>query len=151
MTSPYSDERFFREVFWSHVNKTGSCWEWMGWTIGKRGKRDAYGAITRQGRRILAHRQSYEWMIGPIPDGLEIDHLCNNPMCVRPDHLKAVTHRENVLRSATGIMAIHFRQSHCKYGHELTVDRYEPKRRRCEVCQTAAIKRYVAKRALKLG
>ena len=60
----------------------------------------------------------YELMVGPIPDGLVIDHVCNNRGCVRPDHLRPVTQRENILRGE-GVAAKRARQTHCKRGHEL--------------------------------
>lgn len=62
-------------------------------------------------RLIAAHRFAYELANGPIPDGLEIDHLCRNRKCVNPAHLQAVSHRENMLRAA---------KTHCLNGHPLT-------------------------------
>lgn len=59
---------------------------------------DGYGKVTSQGRRTLAHRVAYEHGRGPIPEGLQIDHLCRQPSCVNPDHLEAVTSAENVRR-----------------------------------------------------
>ncbi|MBT2412652.1 HNH endonuclease [Streptomyces sp. ISL-12] len=57
-----------------------------------------YGRLRFRGRLVRAHRFSYELNVGPIPDGHQVDHLCRTPSCVRPDHLEAVTQRENVLR-----------------------------------------------------
>lgn len=80
--------------FMAKVQKRPSgCWEWQ---AGR--SRDGHGNFSVGGRAIRAHRWSYEYFVGPIPDGLVIDHLCVNPPCVNPDHLEPVTHRENTLR-----------------------------------------------------
>lgn len=107
-----SDCRFNPERrFWRNVAKSESCWEWRGWTTG-----NGYGRFRVTGGRVLAHRYSYELLVGPIPVGMEIDHLCRNPSCVNPAHLEPVTHRENLLRG-TSPAAGYARQTHCKRGH----------------------------------
>lgn len=75
------------------VNEETGCWEWM-WCISSCG----YGALKRDGRVLKAHRVYYERHKGPIPDGLQIDHLCRNRRCVNPAHLEAVTKTENLRR-----------------------------------------------------
>lgn len=83
--------------FWSYVDKSGDCWEWTG------GHHDhGYGAFYLNGHKINAHRAAYQFTVGPIPDGLELDHLCVNPPCVNPDHLEPVTHAENLRRAREG-------------------------------------------------
>ena len=69
------------------------CWPWRGWRNHK-----GYGYLRVDGRNVGAHRVMYEWAVGPIPDGLELDHLCGRRDCVRPDHLEPVTHMENMRR-----------------------------------------------------
>lgn len=86
------------------------CWQWTGNT--GRG----YGRISANGRPQQAHRVGYELLVGPIPEGLTLDHLCRNRGCVNPAHVEPVTHRENVLRGE-GVAANRARQTHCKRGH----------------------------------
>ncbi len=74
--------------FWGQVVKTDGCWLWSG-KIDK-----GYGRYNGRG----AHRVAYELTVGPIPSGLEIDHVCRTPLCVRPDHLEPVTRLENMRR-----------------------------------------------------
>lgn len=76
------------------VSKTPQCWFWLGTT-----NEDGYGFIRLDGKTLAAHRVYYEHYVGPIPEGLEIDHLCKNRSCVRPEHLEPVTHLENIRRS----------------------------------------------------
>lgn len=85
----------FEERFWSKVDVSGDCWEWTA-NIGIGGR---YGAFKIDNKNRPAHRIAYELVVGPIPDGLELDHLCRNTKCVRPDHLEPVTHLENMRRS----------------------------------------------------
>ena len=93
------------ERFWSKVNKTGPvpayrldlgrCWLWTHYL-----DVNGYGKFHLSGRSILAHTWSYVSEFGAVPDGLELDHLCRARSCVRPTHLEAVTHAENVRRGA---------------------------------------------------
>ena len=84
------------ERFWSRVNKTDTCWLWTG-ALGTGG----YATIRLPGSRqqLRAHRWAYEYFVGPIPEGLTLDHLCRVRHCVNPAHLEPVTMRENLLRS----------------------------------------------------
>lgn len=110
MAKPTVEERF-----WAKVDKTETCWLW---TAGR--NRDGYGLFSSQrGGQRSAHRIAYEWERGPIPDGLQIDHLCRVTSCVNPAHLEAVTGRVNMLRGFAP-PAINARKTHCINGHEFT-------------------------------
>lgn len=103
--------------FWAKVNKTATCWLWTGALRG-----NGYG-ILRIGpataSMMYAHRYSYELLVGPIPDGLQIDHLCRVRGCVNPAHLEPVTSRENNLRSESP-SAKQWRAGVCGRGHPKT-------------------------------
>lgn len=120
------------ERFWAKVEKTSGCWEWVG-AITDTG----YGLFGIKDVRYYAHRLSYEDSKGQIKSGLEIDHLCRNTKCVNPDHLEAVTPRENKLRG-TSPMALHARKIACPRGHAYNQENtyYRPGRKGkfCKKC-----------------
>lgn len=95
-----------------NVNPDTGCWEWaMGrW-------RGGYGQIRREGKNWQAHRWVYHSLIGPLTEGLVLDHLCRVTHCVNPDHLEEVTHAENILRG-DGVAATNAQKTHCLRGHE---------------------------------
>ena len=102
--------RTLEERFWARVKKTKNCWVWIGGTANN------YGTLLVNGKHTQAHRFAYELLVGTIPKGLEIDHLCSNKLCVKPAHLEPVTHRINILRGA-GWAASNARKTHCSKGH----------------------------------
>ena len=109
------------------------CWLWLG-AVSSSG----YGRTTMNGRGAPAHRVVYEALLGPIPDGMTLDHLCRNRLCVRPDHLEPVTMRENTLRGV-GPTAVNAAKTHCAKGHPLSGDNLgtlgpDGKWRRCRTC-----------------
>ena len=130
--------------FWARVERGESCWLWTGSR-----NQLGYGTMRVEPKRIAAHRFAYELLVGPIPEGLELDHLCRVPGCVNPDHLEPVTHRENLLRgvSPSGRYA---RRTHCKHGHKFTPENTYPsptiRRRCCKTCKRAAVLRCYYKR-----
>ena len=116
-------ERFLEKC---KSSKDNECCIWNGGCIPPRG----YGYIHVNRIRKYAHRVSYELFVGPIPEGLHIDHLCNNVECVNPKHLEAVTNKENHRRQVLQI-------THCPQGHEYTKENtYVSKKgnRKCRWC-----------------
>lgn len=122
------------ERFWEKVNKTETCWLWLGATT-----RNGYGQIFTKkvsGRpyHMLAHRYSYELFKGDIPEGLHIDHLCGVSTCVNPEHLEAVTQAVNNSRQRYPSRE----QTECWRGHPLIEGhyyQYGKGGRRCKECE----------------
>ncbi len=145
MTRPTADERF-----WSKVLKTDTCWLWQ---ASRQNGKYPYGQFREGGqgggRYLLAHRWAYERLVGPIPNGLEIDHVCRNPPCVRPTHLEAVTRSVNVRRGLIGTRV----QLLCKRGHLLSEPRStrDGSKRVCRTCHNERHKRYRRQRRIALG
>ncbi len=117
------------ERFWSKVDKReDGCWVWIAGTFPT-----GYGRFFVGGVRRRAHRIAYEALVGPVPDGLELDHLCRVRNCVNPAHLEPVTHAENMRRGCQATA------THCLRGHKFTkantiyrADR--PGQRECRAC-----------------
>lgn len=122
------------ERFWSYVDKTDSCWNWKG---GK--SKSGYGNFWYNEKTIRVHRFAYELLVGKIPKGLQIDHLCRNRACVNPTHLEVVTIKENINRGLTGLIrgTQQITKTHCPQGHEYNEGNiYHNKKggRFCRVC-----------------
>lgn len=125
------------ERFWAKVNKTDTCWLWTG----GRG-RDGYGLYLNK----PVHRLAYEFVVGLIPEGLQVDHLCRVVLCVRPTHLEPVTPQENNRRSLSP-SALNARKETCVSGHVFDeANTYlRNGERRCRTCRTEARRRYDAR------
>jgi hypothetical protein len=140
------------ERFWAKVDQhgpipmhrpdLGPCWMWTAGISTDTG----YGLFSdeRRSRKISAHRFSYETHKGPIPEGLELDHLCRVRRCVNPDHLEAVTHQINVLRGESP-SAHQAKRTSCVNGHPFTPENtYHIKGHR--ICKPCSIARVYASR-----
>jgi hypothetical protein len=112
------------------ASRPDECWKWPGCTKGGYGW-TGYGGF--------AHRRAYALLVGPVPDGLDLDHLCRNRRCMNPKHLEPVTRQENILRG-NHPTAITLRTGKCKAGHDL------PNGGRCGVCLDAYQKSISGKR-----
>jgi hypothetical protein len=141
--------------FWSRVDRNGPvpefaphlgpCWMWTGAKVECQ-PGHFYGSAALRGERY-AHRNAYILAVGPIPDGLQLDHLCRVTLCVNPTHLEAVTARENVHRGKNGVLR-HLRAprrppTHCVRGHERTPENMTSGRN----CRKCARVRYERRRA----
>lgn len=131
--------RFFAKCY---VLDNG-CWEWRARLSHNGYGRFFIGSRTDKSRReVPAHRFSYQIYNGIIPRGLEIDHLCRKPNCVNPEHLEAVTKRENLIRG-TGFIAINAAKTHCKHGHEFIPENiyWVGTSRSCKICRALEVSR----------
>lgn len=127
------------ERFWAKVDVAGVCWEWTG----SRGELGYGNFNATKTSRWRAHRWAWTNLVGPVPDGLHLDHLCRNPPCVNPDHLEPVTNRENGLRGAAGKR--NAAKTHCPQKHPYSGDNLiiRPRGgRACRECQRVAIRRH---------
>jgi len=87
---PWSSEKF-NDAFWSKCEKTVGCWTWQHRTSGS-----GYGRIKRHRKEMPAHKYAWEITFGKVPDGLLVLHRCDNPLCIRPDHLFLGTQSDNI-------------------------------------------------------
>jgi hypothetical protein len=124
-----------RHPIFTEDSATG-CWEWQGSR-----SRSGYGRWRVGDKLQQAHRVLYEEFVGPIPDGLDLDHLCRNRACVNPGHMEPVTRQENCQRGLTG--AHNARKTRCVNGHlfdEANTGTYRGQRV-CRACKREEIRR----------
>lgn len=131
---PPIKQRFLSKVDFS--SSPIGCWIYCG-NIDRRGTKNEYGRFWFMEKSVMAHRFSYEF-IGDktIPEGYQVDHLCKNQLCVNPNHLQAVSQKENSNRS-NNPMAINSRRTECIRGHPLSgINLYTAKNgtRKCKMC-----------------
>lgn len=127
--------------FWSKVLKSSECWIWKAAT-----NESGYGYYYAGERMVRAHRYAYATEYGPIEPGIELDHSCRNRSCVRPSHLRPVTHQ---LNCQLGIGS----KTHCKYGHRFTSENTfkttGPKKQRiCRACSRNRAEKYRRKKGI---
>lgn len=148
MTAAFGDSRL-PERFWSKVDQADNgCWHWTAATNGV-----GYGKYSINKRLFYAHRVAYVVLVGPIPGGLVLDHLCRVRHCVNPDHLEPVTQRENIIRGVS-FFAIRAAQAHCVNGHpfdEANTMIVGNGTRKCRACCLARTRRYRAEKRARLA
>ena len=138
-------ERTVEQRVYDRIAVDDGCWIWQGGFNTK----SHYGQFSVRGddgqtKTLRAHRAVYELLVGPIPEGLTLDHLCMVKACVRPGHLEPVTQRENTRRAVAALGTEPFgranrAKTHCKHGHEFTPENtYRSKYgRACRACNRA--------------
>lgn len=112
------------------------CWVSTYGTDGK-----GYAVMHFNGRNRRVHLVAYELLVGPVPAGLQVDHLCRVRACCNPAHLEAVTGHENFLRGMS-VGAIAIRLNECRFGHSLADAAPNGDKRRCRTCRTAYMRQY---------
>ena len=121
------------------------CWMWTAYVSVY-----GYGRLRYETKNYPAHRFTYQWFVGEVEPGLDVDHLCRVRACCNPAHLEAVTRRENLLRGLT-IPAMHAAKTECKSGHpfDATNTRIDPATgdRKCRACDKRNQQRYRDRRA----
>jgi len=147
----YGQHPPIEQRFWSKVNKLGPmppqsvapglCWEWT------RAKTSGgYGQFWVKPRKVVCHRFAYEQLVGPIPEGLQLDHLCRNRACVNPNHLEPVTQQVNILRGFS-IATANRLKTHCPQGHPYSAtNTYIHPRNNGRICRACARERTRANR-----
>jgi len=138
--NPRLPKRFWDKI---RLNEKG-CWEWTA-SCTKKG----YGQFhvgskkNKTNKMVSAHRYAYEHLVGPIPDGLQTDHLCRNHPCVNPDHLEPVTNSVNARRGLTGINGVlrEGSKKHCPQGHPYDEENTGRKANGWRYCRTCARER----------
>lgn len=133
------------ERFLAKVEKTDACWLWTAALFP-----NGYGTFWDGTKHVRAHRYAYELLVGPIPEGLDLDHLCRVRHCVNPEHLEPVTRLENLLRAPRFAPG----RTHCPNEHELTARNVRVERngyRRCRTCDRLRTRARRAPRQLTEG
>lgn len=134
--------RSFDDILQYIEPQQSGCWLWTG---GRNTK--GYGQIYIEGRNRGVHRYVYQHIVGDIPDGMTLDHLCRERACCNPTHLEPVTNQENCRRGLRGDLYPH--KDHCAHGHPLTGDNVVIRKngyRRCRTCHAAELRRYFARK-----
>lgn len=148
-------DRLTRRV---EIQESG-CWEWTGHLSPMGYGRINLGPPTNQPG--FTHRVAWELLVGPVDDGLELDHLCRNKACMNPDHLEPVTHAENLRRGISPVgragqlsprrLARPRSKTHCPHGHEYSPDntyRRPQGTLECRACRRNAVRRHRLKRTV---
>jgi hypothetical protein len=134
------------------IDPISQCWNWQGSTWDGYGKMRIGSRADKSTRLDSAHRIAYQELIGPIPQGLQLDHLCRNRACCNPGHLEPVTNRENVIRGLGPVLLAERKRAitHCPQGHPYTEENTYARQnssngisRRCRAC---ALKQNAASR-----
>lgn len=134
------ERRILRLLDMTEITNDG-CWLWRGCkTPG------GYGHSSLNGKATVAHRVAYQLIVGPIPEGMDLDHLCRNRACVNPAHLDPVTRRQNLVRGVKARGCVNGHQ-YSKSGWSFVKRASGRIERRCKICHRARNKAAKAKKA----
>lgn len=138
-----SDRPLLDRIFAKVRQDPSGCWFWTGWR-----NHDGYGRIRLDGRMVFVHRLVYELSTGPVPEGKEVCHTCDVRHCIRPLHLVAATHEENIRDAKLkGRMRGRGGRTHCLRGHAFTDENTIHRKdgtRTCRTCRQASSQRRAA-------
>lgn len=128
--TPVQRDRLLLKVSWDELEK---CWPWKA-ALNACG----YGILGHNGRTWLAHKLMWHWLRYPVPQGHELDHTCRVRACVNPNHLRVVTHKDNMKVGAKAL------KTHCPAGHpyagdNLLIDKHSGGRR-CKICRVSKLR-----------
>lgn len=143
MNTQAIEERFWNRVVWN--GDEDECWEWNA-------AQDGYGyGLAWDGKRVVrSHRLCYGLLIGPIPEGHQLHHECENPRCCNPWHLRPVTpHQHKTIHGQSGAAGENAVKTHCKYGHHLSGGNLyvTPEgRRKCRECHVRRQHEYLSRK-----
>lgn len=144
----FGDSRVPAAVWAQLTDADTGCWLWTGALTAQ-----GYGLTTfrTSNKPSYIHRTVFELLVGGIPEGLELDHVCRVRTCANPAHLDPVTHRENLLRSPIAPAAINAGKTHCKRNHEFDTPYVPGRKRRCQICMNEAARGRPRKSAERLA
>lgn len=139
-----TEDESIAQRFWSKVLRPSlfECWLWHAAS-----STNGYGRFRVHARMVRAHRLAYELEVGPIPDGLELDHLCRNHACVNPAHLEPVTHLVNMQRGRGGEYLR--MKTHCPQGHPYAGSNLRLNKKGARCCRACDVERCRRNRARK--
>ena len=130
-------EPCIEDRFWAKVDQSGECWLWTATLT------HGYGAFRLGKKMVYAHRWAYGQYVGELDPELVIDHICETLRCVRPNHLRQITNRQNIMRG-NGACAVNARQVECKKGHPYDLFNLYVSpdgKRHCRICRRAGARR----------
>ena len=143
------------ERFWARVAKGNGCWNWTGY-LDRCGRGSfSIGSRSENAKRIRASRMSWVLTFGEIPTGMFVCHTCDQPACVRPDHLFLGTQKDN-MQDAAAKKRLHNRfnsnKTHCKRGHEYSSlnTRVNNGKRTCKICAALAQQRFIERSGVRI-
>lgn len=108
--------------FWKKVNKTDGCWLWTACIVKNPSRKEGYGMFRAEEKNVFAHRYAYELLVGPIPEGMQLDHrITCSKHCVNPQHLRLATNKQNsenrgaLSSNTSGVAGVSWQKDHKRW------------------------------------